>query len=1003
MRTHLLKRSFKTAMLAGASLSILSSLAVAQDTPVAGTPVPVDAAAAGEEEVVVTGSRIRQPNLTSATSTVVVDSKRVQLSGEVNTADILRDVPQIGISTLSSVNSSFVTQGGGVNTVDLRNLGESRTLVLVNSRRFVSGLPGSQIVDFNMIPTALIDRIDVVTGGASAIYGSDALAGVVNVILKRNFTGVNISAQHGWLENYDDAQNSQINVTAGSDFADGKGNAVFNLSWSKEDGANARDRAGTAIDCTASVLFGLPGDYSSEECPTFSSYAEGGVFRLTNSAFEASIQRVIDPVTGELRSRVPTDGYNRQSRRQHLVPLERYVFTTLIDYEVQPDQRIFFEGTFASTESLAAREPFALDSDNIYGVTEQVGQSQGIVAGIPLTNPYIPAALLALANERGANAIGFQRRLSEFGDRFDDTDRQTGRFVIGAAGEITEGWNYELAYNWGQTTETQFSNGQINAPNFRNALNSIVLNGQVVCADPIARAQGCIPVNPFVPVGEPANWTQEQLDYLKADSTRDIKISQEVVSFVVDGELFELPAGPVQSAFGIEYREEESSDRPDPLTQAGQNGSNRTAPTFGRFDVREAFAEFEIPLVADESWAKELNLNLAVRGSDYSTVGDTFAWSSSLSWAVTDDIRFRGQYARAVRAPDISELFQGQSEDFAPVVDPCDSLRTAAGGGALEGGPTDPTVIANCLANPGIAARANTATGFVLTLAEQQGTGGFSGGNPDLDAETADTWTIGFVFTPKFADWLEGMTLSVDYFNIKIEDTIADTGRQRTLTNCYAFAAAGNPFCEGVVRDVNGAVDEVNTTVTNNTTLETSGIDALLAYRFELNDVIENDGDLGMLTLSINYQWLDKYTETFLPGTEFENVDESVGLLGTFRHKAQFGVLYEIDDFTFNVDATFVSKAHNFNYDSGYNSNLAIGEFYAPEDRKAIPSQWFFDTQVRYAVIENATLVFGVRNVFDNSVKIGSGTGITPTGWDTDPDSYDGLGRRYYFGVNLSY
>lgn len=998
MTESLLERTLKSALLAGASFAILAGTAYAQDpAPAAPAAEPAAATAEAEEEVVVTGSRIKKPNQENPTSTVVIDSLAVELSGEANSADILRQVPQIGVTGITPTNSNFQTAGAGINSIDLRNLGTDRTLVLVNDKRFVSGISGAQVVDFNMIPTALIERIDVVTGGASAVYGSDALAGVVNVILNKNFTGVQLAMQGGWNEVYSTNSTARASLTAGSDFADGKGNAVFSVSYDWSGAAYGRSRPETALDCSAI-------DVGVQVCPTYSSYVLGGRFRVTDAVGGAPLNRVIDPVTGLIRPYVSaTDGFNRQSQRLNLVPLERTNFSSFVNYDVAPGHTLYFEGYYAKSESVSQIEPFPMDSSNIYGgLTEQDCQGTGIICGVPLTNPFIPADLLALAQSRGADAIGFAIRAAEFGNRGSEATRSTARFVVGMQGEIGGGWNYDFSYVWGETQDNQFSSGQVNVANFRNALDAIDLDGDplttgdIVCRDPIAQAQGCIPVDIFNAVGQPGTLTQQQIDYLKADGTREQRMEQEVLSLVVDGDLFELPAGAVQAAFGMEYRQESSIDRPDVLQQQGLNGGNKAPVTQGSFDVYEAFGEVSIPILVDEPWAKELTLHAAARASDYSTVGDTFAWATDLTWAPTDDIKFRGQYSRAVRAPNIGELYSGPSETFAVVFDPCNGV-----GSTLPTAPTDPTVVANCLANPAIAARAaqpagpagsdpynplNTNGGFVLTLAEQQGTGGFIGGNPNLTEEKAETITFGFVFTPKFWKPLEPLVLSVDYFNIKIDDAIATIDRDDVLALCYNSVGLSSPLCGDITRDVNGALTEVNSGVANSRTLETSGIDVQLGYRLDIGETFGSDGeDLGALTLTINYQWLEKFNTTVFPGTIFETEFQSAGTLGAFRHEAQFGLLYEIGDFMLNFDANYVSDAHDF-------------------DPSTIPSQWFFDAQVRYNVLESTTLIFGVRNLTDEFVFIGQGASTSiPTGWATDPVSYDGLGRRFYAGVRLRY
>ena len=283
----------------------------------------------------------------------------------------------------------------------------------------------------------------------------------------------------------------------------------------------------------------------------------------------------------------------------------------------------------------------------------------------------------------------------------------------------------------------------------REALNAVDLNtdgdddpftnpNDVICANPIAVLEGCAPVNFFIPVRTPGTWTQAQITYLAAPIFREQEQTQQIVSASATGSLFDNWAGTVDAAVGAEYRRESGADATDALTQTGQNAGNIAPPTSGSFDVWEAFTELEVPLLRDMPLIEELTIHGASRWSEYSSAGYTLAWSADAEWIVTPGVRLRGQLARAVRAPNIGELFTGASETFGVVTDPCDALRTAAGGGPLPGGPTNPVIIANCLANPGIAARANTAAGFDLTQPERQGTGGFQQGNPNLAPEKSD-------------------------------------------------------------------------------------------------------------------------------------------------------------------------------------------------------------------------------------------------------------------------
>ncbi|HCR93376.1 MAG: TonB-dependent receptor, partial [Oceanicaulis sp.] len=351
-----------------AGLGAVSAPALAQE----------EGADAQQDIIQVTGTRIQRGNMTEATPVNTFNSEQFELSGAVNTAELLRTLPAVGVSSLTSTNSNFTVASSGVNTIELRNLTEDRTLVLMNGRRFVAGLPGTNNVDFNSIPTELIDRVDVVTGGASAVYGSDALAGVVNVILKDDFEGVVASTQAGISDEGDD-ETYRASLTMGSMFDQGRGNAVVSTTWSRENGVYARDREGLDRDGLSRAYFDpTVENWQEDVIPYYSSYSERGRILIpglsaggtpTNAA-----NLVFDETTGQVRpftSANPDgsalDGFNRQAYRAIAVPTERFTFSSLVNYEVNEKMNFFFEGTYASTETTSSLEPFALASDDVFG------------------------------------------------------------------------------------------------------------------------------------------------------------------------------------------------------------------------------------------------------------------------------------------------------------------------------------------------------------------------------------------------------------------------------------------------------------------------------------------------------------------------------------------------------------------------------------------------------------------------------------------------------------
>lgn len=987
------------------------------------------------EKVTVTGTRIKQPNTANNVSTQTVNAQKIELSGEANVVDVLRDLPIVGVPLLSSANSNFLTTGNGVNTLDLRNLGSNRTLVLINGRRVVAGLPLSQVVDFNSIPTELIERVDLLSGGSSAVYGSDAVAGVVNVILKKNFEGVTANLQASGTETYPDADSYRATATIGGNFADDKGNAVLSLGYNHQGPAYARSR--DPIDCLSGLFVG--GSAFEQICPVFSGFSEGGRFRLSNAAAAASVQRVIDHIDGvTVRPAVGADGFNRNAQRLHLVPSDRYQFSGQVNYQIAPAHRAFAEVAWTNTNSQADFEPIPLASENIFGdFTEQEAAALGIPAGILPNNPYIPRALLdelgtrfgivnpnllarpVLVNQLMAipgAVIGFQRRMTEIGNRGNDFESTNGRFVTGLEGALGS-WDYDASVSYGRTTQNQISEGGgINEANMRQSLNVVDLNTDldnnpltnpqdVVCADPIAVGDGCVPVNLFIPVRTPGTWTAQQIAWLSAPVYRTLQQDQLVVNFSATGTVMENWAGAIDAAIGAEYRREEGHDLPDALTRSGQNTSNITLPTGGAFDVWEVFGEVDVPLLRDLPLVEELNVHGAIRASEYSSFGFTMAWSADAEWIPAAGIRLRGQMARAVRAPNIGELFTAGNENFAVVTDPCNNLRTPM---PLPGGPTDPNVIANCLAIPAIAARAATPGGFVLTQPELQGTGGFGQGSPDLQPEKSDSQQFGIVITPDFwGDWLGNLTISADYFRVDIDDAIAAPTRNKTLDLCFETPGAigpggvstgASPFCDqtpggpvGWTRDLNGALTEVNVQTANINQIETDGFEVQAAYNLDVAKLFggADSEDYGRLSLSGVWQHNNTLDTTVFPGTAAADTTSFVGSVGVFDDEVSLGAVYAFGDLTLSWSGQWMSSANGVD---------EAGDL-APE---AIPAQWFHDISGTYDIMENISIYGGVRNVGNNYVFIGpSAFAATPTGWSTEPDTYDGLGRRYFFGVRV--
>lgn len=995
------------------ALAIAAAPAVAQDSSVSTTT------ATGGDMIVVTGSRIASPNVESSAPLQLVDEAAIDEAGVTNVQEILLENPVFGTPAFGRTNSAFLTNGTGVATVDLRDLDSDRTLVLINGRRVVSSLAGSATVDLNVIPTQFVERIDILTGGASSLYGSDAIAGVVNFIYRDNLDGLEANVQAGITERGDD-ERFQMNLTGGTSFADNRGNLMVHMGYSKEKGVLSRERANTRLDDFDGFrVSGDEADFGVPVEPFLSGFAPQGTFVSGGNSFTYSPTGALQPCattngatcTGALGTGVGPNGFNRQAFRTIAVPVERYLLAVSGDYEVFDDVSVFFEGTFNRTSSEREIEPFALSSDGSTGVFP-AGGGMNIENYVlrdwdndPSTpdtlqlvvNPLVPQAIVDAAtdtNGDGLRNIGFSRRITEFGPRSGTTDRDFMRFVAGLQGGLFDGnWRWDASYNYGQVQENQISSGQVNIVNFRNALavrpdfDNVDPLRDVICIDAQARAAGCVPANIF----GAGNIDQAAVSYLQAQGTYQTSITQKVLQANASGTLFALPAGDVGMALGVEYRKEASSSDNDALTNQGLNGGNLLPDTEGRFNVYEAFGELRVPILADTPFFELLEVGGAARVANYSTVGTVWSWNATGTWMPVEDLRLRGTYARSVRAPNVGELFAGRSQTFpSGLSDPC---AAANGGAGVRAGDTG-TLAQACLADAGVAANVAANGSFTLVQSDIQGISGFDGGNPDLNEEKARSLTFGAVIQPRSIDALRGFTATVDYYSIKVDDVIASFPRQFILDQCYG---QGNTttFCPLVLRrqaatSVNsaGSIEFINALSVNAATRKTEGIDATLAYAAAPGLLAGDD-----LTARIAYTHVFKNDYTPLAGAD---VDPYAGEIGNSKDRFTANLGYGTDDFRIGFTGTYIGAAtEDDQFCSGF--GLEDGCF-----RQG--AEFYLDTQVSYNASDFMQVYFGVDNLLDNDPpNLLSGTTFNTTGTDTAADVYDVFGRRFYIGARLSF
>jgi outer membrane receptor protein involved in Fe transport len=887
-------RFLSATALAGAALAV-PSFALAQtgttptaqecrdDPKLANCPREnADGSESSGSTIVVTGSRIARPTLTSSVPVTSVTAEDLLSQGDLNVGDALNDLPSLR-GTFSQSNSTRSIGTAGLNFLDLRGLGIARTLVLVNGRRHVTALAGDYFVDTNTIPVSLLERTDIVTGGNSAVYGSDAIGGVVNFILKRNFDGIRVTGQAG-ISSRGDRGLTNLTGTFGRNFADGRGNIAISLDYLRFQevsltnrdyltGAFSGRNQFNTIEPTAGEPFGTDGiiDQRFTNGIRNNNISDGGLllgvcnatlianparctpgssatnFFGTAYVFTPDGQLIANPVTNDLR--VQTNGATNNAigglgstltNYGTLFPgYENFSANLLGRFEVSPAFVPFIEAKYARVRS-------AYDSPS--GPSFFQGSIPGFFGGgsnLRCDNPFLTAQAYAQLQTIGrcsttiaygatnATAFTISRNNVDLGIRSEVNTRDTFRVVGGIEGRFNDDWRYELAVNYGSLVSTTVSKNNLLLfkPDGSNAgfLNSLDAArngaGQIVCrinAVTVTDA-ACVPFNPFGQNSTPN--LQAVRNYVNVDSLYRQTASQFVVSGFVGGDLsqlFELPGGPIAFAVGAEYREERAAAFADENTEQGLTFLTAlTSVNYPKLTVKDIYGEIRIPIVRDKPFFNVLEVNGAYRLSDYNnSTGTTRSYNASVFYSPVTGLSFRAAYARAVRAPTQSDLFDPIGQNFASISDPCDVQFISNG----------PNRAANCAA-------AGVPVGFVNTPARSATLSFSQGGNPFLTAERSDSYTLGAVFEPSF---VPGLSVTVDYYNIKVKNLIATLGAQTIINLCYDSPTITNQYCPLVTRLANSEFGPraVLSGPVNFAAQRARGIDIDMAYskKFENGD-----------------------------------------------------------------------------------------------------------------------------------------------------------------------
>lgn len=925
----------------GSSLLPIAALTCLAAQPAMGQesePAPAAVSEVDAQDIIVTGSRIGRDAIDSATLVTILSAEAIENQGITNVTDLLRQLP--AASTLSSGRTVALSN---FSTVDLRALGPTRTLVLVDGKRFVPGIPGTTTVDLNAIPADFIERVDIVTGGASAVYGSEAVAGVVNIILKEDIEGVQIRAQGG-ISSRGDNKSYSIGATFGGRFADDRGSASIHFGYAKDGVVESKDRGFSSIDTTSN---GLGVNIS----PAFSSIGSDGRFIINGTSYNPDGSVF---VTRE-------DGYNRNQDAYLAFPQERFLLAAKLRYDLTDDVRFKLDATYYHNENTSRSAPTAFGDGVVF-----IGLGRGAPSNsLPVDNPFIPDALRELIPP-GTTSIRFVRRATELGQRFYENRVQGFNISPSLSGSLGGDWKWNAYYTFGRTTQDFRLTGQFNPAALQEALTVVPDgNGGYRCASATARLAGCVPYNPFG-FGSPS---EAALDYIRADSTAHADLTQHATAATITGSLFELPAGAVKVAAGIEYRKLHSDRTPDALTQAGLNSAGPNPRQVGGYDVKEAFAEIEVPLIHDTPFIEALTLEAAYRIADYSTIGSKGAYKVGLVYQPYSDLRLRAVYATATRAPNIVELFSPPQTIFPVIADPC------AGGGVTTG--LDPAVAAtrtkNCLATPGIT------TNFFPTQLDLTTVIGSTGGNPDLEPETAKTLTLGAVFTPGF---LPGATLTVDYYRIRIKDAIQTLAPSVAAAQCVnQLTYPDNIFCNAILRDpVTGNIRRIDQLQSNIAGRSVSGIDVEANYAFRI-------GAAARLSFNLLYSHLLEDKQSAFPGATPINFAGSVGYA---KDRFVLRTSLELGRFHASHVLRLIGPA-----------NRAIGVTF---DGNRVPAFVYNDLQLAYDVTDEAQAYVGAVNLFDKKPP------LIPTpypgsvsGSETVPSVYDVIGLSLYAGVKFKF
>jgi len=938
-------------------LAMIASPSFAQDAV-------EDDEADDDAAIVVTGSRISNPNLEQSSPVAVIGSDEIDLRQQGNVENILRDIPGVVPSAGSNLNNG----NGGSTFINLRGIGSNRNITLLNSTRLVP-VDRTGRVNLDVIPVALLERVDVLTGGAGSTYGADAISGVINFITKRDFEGLDLTVNNSITEQ-GDANNFRADLTIGANFDDGRGNATISVGYSDRDALRQGQRDFSVFNISARS--GNPGG-SSTTAPV----------RISGGGLTGFSQ--IDPATGTINTGFTPFNYNPFNYFQ--LPQNQFRIFAQGRYEVAEGIEVFSEAMFVDSQTDTNAAPSG---------------SFGFAGPIPVSNPFLPtparnqlcglagftqaacdtAATITDPNDPNYlqfTTFTFARRFIEFGERLSERQTRLFQIKVGARGQITDKINFELfgAHGENEVVRRQSGNG------LRSRLiQALAAVDQNTCVDP---SNGCVPFNLFGDIGSITPEMQAFLD-TGNQQVRFAELTQ--AGGYIDGDAgFASPWSDENLNFvlGVEWRDYGAGNSADLLSQTpGEvlgNGAAVPDVTNG-YNVYEAFGELAIPIVTGKPGFEELTLQLGGRMSDYSTTGTEYTWKVGGTYTPVPGLQIRGNYQRVTRAPNVGELFAPQVTGLGNFSqDPC---QGAIGGNAA--------LVAVCLAQGAPA----SSIGFIIPDPAAQGNVTF-GGNPNLGAEDATTWTIGAIFQP---DFVPGLSVTIDYYNIKVTGAITNPTEDDLFASCFgaAFAtapavtaaSATDPACTSIRRNpiTGNLFGDVSITpglpqvLSNLGRITTDGIDLTINYRKDLG--------FAALSSSFNGNWTN--TSKFQATPSGLN-RECVGFYSSNCASIQ-------PEFSFNFRNTLafddVSLSLFWRWIDAVEVEPLVATNFLPQFHNA-DSEHYFDFSAVFDASEKLKIILGVQNLLNNQPPF-TASSIGATGFNsgnTFPSTYDVLGRKY--------